>query len=127
MKGSELLFQPPFSELDAIVRRLIITIVESGQKLPRVEHVLFPDLEGYELFIPHMELDEAEVNVARKQALSLLRANVARPKKYIEMTYTQYHNLMDGNASLEVDDFLKHSENDLTAFGKVKGSTVCVV
>ena len=46
VKGSELLFKPPFSELDAIVQRLIITIVESGQKLPRVEHVLFPDLEG---------------------------------------------------------------------------------
>ena len=46
MKGSELLFKPPFSELDAIVQRLINTIVESGQKLPRVEHVLFPDLES---------------------------------------------------------------------------------
>ena len=46
VKGSELLFKPLFSELDAIVQRLIITIVESGQKLPRVEHVLFPDLEG---------------------------------------------------------------------------------
>ena len=49
VKGSDLLFKPPFSELDAIVQRLIITIVESGQKLPRVEHVLFPDLEGKEM------------------------------------------------------------------------------
>lgn len=119
VKGSDLLFKPPFSELDAIVRRLIITIVESGQKLPRVEHVLFPDLEGYELFIPHMELGETEVAIARKQALSLLRANMAGPRKYVEMTYTQYHSLLDGNASLEVDNFLKHAENELAAFGKV--------
>ena len=81
--------------------------------------MLFPDLEGYELFIPHMELGETEVAVARKQALSLLRANMAGPKKYVEMTYTQYHSLMDGNASLEVDNFLKHAENELAAFGKV--------
>ena len=120
VKGSELLFKPPFSELDGIVRRLIITIVESGQKLPRVEHVLFPDLEGYDLFIPHMELGEVEVDQARKQALSLLRANFAGPKKYLEQTYTQYHSLMDGNASLEVDNFLKHSDNELPAFGKVQ-------
>ena len=66
-----------------------------------------------------MELGETEVAVARKQALSLLRANMAGPKKYVEMTYTQYHSLMDGNASLEVDNFLKHAENELAAFGKV--------
>ena len=63
--------------------------------------------------------EESEVDSARKQALSLLRANVAGPKKYVEMTYAQYHALMDGNASLDVDNFLKHSENELHDFKKV--------
>ena len=119
VKGSELLFKPPFTELDSIVQLLIITIVESGQRLPRVEHVLFPDLEDYELFIPHMDLDESVVSKARQQALVLLRANTAGPRKYVEATYTQYRSLMDGNASLEVDNFLKSSENELQDFGKV--------
>ena len=66
-----------------------------------------------------MELHESAVDIARRQALVLLRANVVGPKKYVEMTYTPYHSLMDGNASLEVDNFLKHSENELPAFGKV--------
>ena len=74
---------------------------------------------GYELFIPHMELHESAVDIARRQALTLLRRNVVGPKKYVETTYSPYRSLMDGNASLEVDNFLKHSENELLAFAKV--------
>ena len=76
-------------------------------------------MSGYELFIPHMELRESAVDIARRQALTLLRRNVVGPKKYMEITYSPYRSLMDGNASLEVDNFLKHSENELPAFAKV--------
>jgi hypothetical protein len=75
---------------------------------------------GFELFIPHMDLHESAVGIARRQALTLLRRNVVGPKKYVEITYSPYRSLMDGNASLEVDNFLKHSEeNELPAFAKV--------
>ena len=66
-----------------------------------------------------MEISEVEVDLARKQALSFLRANIVGPKRYLEETYTQYHSLMDGNASLDVDNFLKHSDNELLDFRKV--------
>ncbi len=70
-----------------------------------------------------MELHESAVDIARRQALALLRRNVVGPKKYVEVTYSPYRSLMDGNASLEVDNFLKHSENELPAFAKVEISS----
>ena len=88
-----------------------------------LEVLLSLSLSGYELFIPHMELHESAVDTARRQALTLLRRNVVGPKKYVEIIYSPYRSLMDGNASLEVDNFLKHSENELPAFAKVNTSS----
>ena len=36
VKAAELVFDPPLSELEAVVHRLISTIVEAAQGLPRV-------------------------------------------------------------------------------------------
>ena len=66
-----------------------------------------------------MEIEEGVVDTARRQALALLRANVVGPKKYVEMTYSPHRSLMDGKASLEVENFLKEPENELPAFAKV--------
>ena len=34
-------------------------------------------------------------------------------------TYTKYEQLLDGSAAVEVDDFLKSSDQELQQFGKV--------
>ena len=39
-KASELVFSPPFSELEAVLQRLITTIVESAEKMPRVRQLV---------------------------------------------------------------------------------------
>lgn len=36
VKATELMFSPPLSELEAVVNRLVTTIVEAAQGLPRV-------------------------------------------------------------------------------------------
>ena len=63
------------------MNRLITTIVESGRSLPRVEHVLFPDLQGCELVISCVELGEGVVGEARGRALESLRGNFIGPQK----------------------------------------------
>ena len=74
-------FTPPFSELEAIVQRLVEAIVSAGEGLPRVEHVLFPDLKGFELAISSVQSEEVVVLSARERALQLLKANTAGPHK----------------------------------------------
>lgn len=81
MKASEIVLSPSCSELEAMVHRLVTAIVESGERLPRVEHVLFPDLRGFELIVPSMRLQERVVEVAREDALRLLRANTIGPQR----------------------------------------------
>lgn len=81
VKASEIVLNPPCSELEAMVHRLVTAIVESAEKLPRVEHVLFPDLQGFELVIPSVKLQERVVGAAREEALQLLRANSIGPQR----------------------------------------------
>ena len=80
MKATSFFFQPQFSDLEDIVDRLIITIVESAQKLPRVEHVLFPNLESYEMLIPAMELHDEVVQASKARALQHVIANFVGPQ-----------------------------------------------
>lgn len=116
-KASELVFSPPFSELEAILHRLITTIVESAEKMPRVEHVLFPDLQGCEMVLPCVGLEEPVVGEARSHALLLLQANFRGPQKYLSETYDGHRDLLDGSASHDIDAFLKEDQ-ELAAFGK---------
>lgn len=41
----------------------------------KVEHVLFPDLHGYEMIIPYMSVLDEKVIYTRRQANDLLKAN----------------------------------------------------
>lgn len=81
VKASEIVLSPSCSELEAMVHRLVTAIVESAERLPRVEHVLFPDLQGFELIVPSVRLQERVVGVAREDALRLLRANTIGPQR----------------------------------------------
>lgn len=146
VKASEIMFQPPLSELEAMVHRLVSAIVEGGQGLPRVEHVLFPDLQGLEMLIPSVQLGERVVVTARERALQLLRMNLTGPQRlvlppsglpqetdtplincrYLSSTYEKYHSFLDGTASQEVDAFLK-SEQELSTFGKVSRELITML
>ncbi len=80
-KSSELVFEPGFPEIEAVLSRLITAIVENAQGLPRVEHVLFSELQGCELVIPAMNLNEELVEETREKALHMLRTNFVGPQK----------------------------------------------
>ena len=81
MKASELVFQPSLSALEDVVDRLITSIVESAQNIPRVEHVLFPDLEGLEMVIPSVSLKDEVVTASKRRALQHVMANFIGPQK----------------------------------------------
>lgn len=74
-KSSEFVFDPPLTVLEDIVERLITCIVESAQKLSRVEHVLFPGLEGFEMYLPSMDLHDEVVLSAKHKAIRFVLAN----------------------------------------------------
>lgn len=59
--------------------------------------------------------------VCRTHSLSLFWAF-----RYLSATYEQYRCLLDGSASREVDSFLK-SDQELSAFGKVREATIVAV
>lgn len=81
VKSSELVSDPPLTVLEDIVDRLTTIIVESAQKLPRVEHVLFPDLEAYDMLLPSMDLHDHVVVSAKSKALKLVTSHYPGAQK----------------------------------------------
>ena len=141
VKSSELVFNPPLTHLEEIVDRLITFIIECGLRVPRVEHVLFPDEERFEMFLPAVELTDQVVVQAKHKAIALVRDNYPGARKYVVLydvscltvyvlfslnfryvqdTYTRYYSFLDGSASLDLDNFLKSGEQELTFFGQVQ-------
>ncbi|KAL5473898.1 hypothetical protein EMCRGX_G028462 [Ephydatia muelleri] len=116
VKASELLYVPNFGDMESVVLNVIKSIVESGQNLPRVEHMLFTDLQGLQMVIPSVELHESVVTEAQKMAVQLLKKNFVGPQKYVSEVYQCYQSLLDGSASQEVDAFL--NEQILSTYGK---------
>lgn len=82
MKSSELIFEPPLTILEDIVERLIAFIVDSAQKLPRVEHVLFPDEERFEMLLPAVDISDEVVGAAKTAALKIVTDNYSGARKY---------------------------------------------
>jgi len=80
-KGSEIVMQPSFAMLEEVIERLILAIVESAHKLPRVEHVLFENLNGFDMNIPAMELEDEVVLETKARALKLISINYPGPEK----------------------------------------------
>ncbi len=80
-KSPELIFDPPLNVMEDIVDRLIINIVESAHKLPRVEHVLFPELYGFDMLLPSMEFIDEVVLATKAEAAKLVALNYPGAKK----------------------------------------------
>lgn len=81
VKSPELVFEPPLTVLEDIVDRLISAIVESAQRLPRVEHVLFPGEERFELLLPAVEISDEVVFFAKREAMRLVTDNYPGGRK----------------------------------------------
>jgi dynein heavy chain len=114
---SELSFTPPIEEVENIINRLITVIVESSHNIPRVEHVLFPDLHGYKMVIPSVSVYDEMVIYTRRHANDLLKVNFPGIKKYKRM-YNKYRSFLDGTASQELDNFFKEDHESLKVYGK---------
>ena len=52
----------------------------------QVEHVLFPDLHGHELYIPSVTLMEDIVILTRKKTYVLYKANILGPQRLVFAT-----------------------------------------
>lgn len=81
IKSSELIFDPPLNHLEDIVDRLFTYIIECAQRLPRVEHVLFPSEDKFEMFLSAVELSDEVVTNAKDEALALVRDNYPGAQK----------------------------------------------
>lgn len=86
----------------------------------QVECELFPNLQDQKplLLLRTMSLDDSVLLSYRRKVKAIVTLNSAGPEKYIQVTYSKYADLLNGNADLRVTDFLKE-DRTLAEFKKV--------
>lgn len=74
----DLLFDHKSLALYIYIYKLIVSFLHY-----QVEHVLFPDLQGYNMVLPAMDMVDHKVLLARRNAAQLLKINCTGPETYV--------------------------------------------
>lgn len=74
----DLLFDHKSLALYIYIYKLIVSFLHY-----QVEHVLFPDFQGYNMVLPAMDMVDHKVLLARRNAAQLLKINCTGPETYV--------------------------------------------
>ncbi|KAI9206289.1 dynein heavy chain and region D6 of dynein motor-domain-containing protein [Polychytrium aggregatum] len=110
--GAQIRFDPPLSELEAVVLTVLEEMVNAIKEIPRVESKLFTSLTGEPLYLPSMALDDDRIADGR-YIKGIISKNTIAPQKYL-LSLEKYKTLLTHKAEKKVEDFLreKHELED---------------
>nr|XP_039250666.1 dynein heavy chain 3, axonemal-like [Styela clava] len=106
-KGVVTTFSPDFNGIIAHLHEAVDIIVESVQKLLRIEHKLFQAVDGNpETYLSTVKVDD-EIVIAAKQRISAVVLNNSHGPTRYRTTYEPiYHYLLNENTDKKVKNFL---------------------
>nr|XP_040045455.1 dynein heavy chain 3, axonemal-like isoform X2 [Gasterosteus aculeatus aculeatus] len=106
-------FSPSLQECWEFIRRGFMQIINSAEKIPRVEFHLFDDVKNF--YLRTVSVDESLVTNIINKAEDVFHKNIVGPKKYLSV-YQKYSSLLDQTAKQEISSFLKDRQS-LEGFG----------
>ncbi|KAL4617872.1 dynein heavy chain 3, axonemal [Arapaima gigas] len=108
-------FQPSLKECWEFIHRAFVEIIRSAEDLPRVECLLFPEIQERNLTLRTVNPDEFLVSSIIHTAMEIFQKNTVGPNRYLNI-YSKYSDLINGNAKQEISSFLtqKHSLAEFT-------------
>ncbi|KAF0024691.1 hypothetical protein F2P81_023493 [Scophthalmus maximus] len=101
-------FSPNFQECWEIIRRSFMEIINSAEKLQRVECILFPDIK--DLYLRTVSPDESLVINLINRVEDIFNRNTVGPQKYLNV-YKKYRNLQDNTAKREISEILEENHS----------------
>ncbi|NXU08026.1 DYH3 protein, partial [Pardalotus punctatus] len=108
VEESDIVFEPPFTACWDLIRCWFMEILQSAEGLPKVEKLLFPELQRDDLTLstvkPHESLFKDCINKLEK----VFESNIVGPEKYLNV-YRKYNNLLNNNSQQDVTNFLAES------------------
>ncbi|XP_058254502.1 dynein axonemal heavy chain 3 [Hemibagrus wyckioides] len=110
VEESSITFQPPLSQCWELIMNSFIHIISSADHLPRVECILFSELQEKDLTLRSVKHDELLVKDLLSRARVVYQRNSAGPHRYLKI-YNKYSKLLDQSARRDILSFLqeKHS------------------
>ncbi|XP_039631019.1 dynein heavy chain 3, axonemal [Polypterus senegalus] len=109
-------FEPSLRECWDLVNWSFMEILHSAQELPRVESILFPEIQGEKLTLRTVTSDEMLVSEVVSRCMEVFKENSLGPQRYLNV-YKKYSDLLNSNAKQDVLKFLKE-QHSLQAFTK---------
>ncbi|XP_065680811.1 dynein axonemal heavy chain 3 isoform X1 [Hydra vulgaris] len=103
--NSQIIFQPSLNSFQDLLMRVFQKVTCSSESIPRVETVLFPNLNDKELFLNKVDYNQSSVQHYIKMVLDVLESNMKGPYKFLD-TYDCYKDLFNGVAEAGVTKFL---------------------
>ncbi|XP_042559183.1 dynein axonemal heavy chain 3 isoform X2 [Clupea harengus] len=109
-------FQPSLDQCWLLVHKAFSEIIDSSQKLPRLERHLFSEVQGQNLILRSVKPEEALVTDLINQARAIFNRNTVGPQRYLDV-YKKYNSLLDNSAKQDILAFLKE-KHSLQGFTK---------
>lgn len=103
--GVQIRFNPPLSDLDNVIMNMLEEIVNAVKEIPRVEMKLFTSLQGEQLYLPSISIQDSRINEG-KFFKRIIARNTMAPQRHIA-TYEKFKPLLTLKAEKRVDDFLR--------------------
>ena len=103
--GSQIRFEPPLGDLEAVVISIVEEMVSSVKEVPRIECKLFSSLKNEALYLTSMKFDDDRISEGR-YLRSVITKNTVAPQKHL-MSYDKYKALLSHKAEKRIDEFLR--------------------
>ena len=103
--GAQIRFNPPLSDLDNVIMNILEEIVNAVKEIPRVEMKLFTSLQGEQLYLPSISLQDGRINDG-KFFKRIIARNTIGTQRHIAI-YEKFKPLLTLKAEKRVDDFLR--------------------
>ncbi|KAI8843135.1 hypothetical protein BC829DRAFT_296941 [Chytridium lagenaria] len=110
--GAQIRFDPPLSDLEAVIVSILEEMVMACHEIPRVETKLFTSLTSESLFLSSMTTDDDRIADGRFFR-TIVTKNTVAPQKHL-LSYEKYKSLLTHKAEKRIDEFLreKHDLDD---------------
>ncbi|KAK1794827.1 hypothetical protein P4O66_009897, partial [Electrophorus voltai] len=117
VEESRVSIHPSVSQCWDVLQQAFVHIASSAQNLPRVECIIFPELQDKGLTLRSVRPDESLVSDLLSRARDIFQKNTVGPQRWYLDVYKKYSNLLDTSARQEVLSFLKE-KHSLQGFTK---------
>ncbi|XP_015588713.1 dynein heavy chain 3, axonemal [Cephus cinctus] len=99
----ELQLKPSVREMHAVISRCFDKIIKVAGKVPRIETILFPELQKKAYMFPVLREEEAVAQIVN-EALDAILSNVSGPENYLKC-YEDLLYIIEGKAENELTDY----------------------